>query len=117
MFFHLHLIFLPLVSLYYHLGLALLSCQYLLSRVLNVVFVQVLAESEQMRKEADNVGPKAELDYWKKRMAKFNSLFDQIKGPECKTVVGVLHAAKSKLLKVRSNGIIHYYLMISLVPF
>ena len=61
---------------------------------------QVLAESEQMRKEADNVGPRAELDYWKKRMAKFNSLFDQIKGPECKAVVGVLHAAKSKLLKV-----------------
>ena len=53
-----------------------------------------------MRKEADNVGPKAELDYWKKRMAKFNSLFDQIKGAECKAVVGVLHAAKSKLLKV-----------------
>lgn len=61
---------------------------------------QVLAESEQMRKEADDVGPKAELDHWKKRMAKFNSLLDQIKGPECKAVVGVLHAAKSKLLKV-----------------
>lgn len=53
-----------------------------------------------MRKEADDVGPKAELDHWKKRMAKFNSLLDQIKGPECKAVVGVLHAAKSKLLKV-----------------
>ena len=63
-------------------------------------YTKVLAESEQMRKEADNVGPRAELDYWKKRMAKFNSLFDQIKGPECKAVVGVLHAAKSKLLKV-----------------
>ncbi|CAH3041642.1 unnamed protein product [Pocillopora meandrina] len=60
---------------------------------------QVLAESEQMRKEADDVGPKAELDHWKKRMAKFNSLLDQIKGTECKAVVGVLHAAKSKLLK------------------
>ncbi|XP_022805941.1 dynein heavy chain 5, axonemal-like [Stylophora pistillata] len=52
-----------------------------------------------MRKEADDVGPKAELDHWKKRMAKFNSLLDQIKGTECKAVVGVLHAAKSKLLK------------------
>ena len=57
-----------------------------------------------MRKEADNVGPRAELDYWKKRMAKFNSLFDQIKGPECKAVVGVLHAAKSKLLKVGNRA-------------
>ena len=64
------------------------------------LFCKVLAESEQMRKEADDVGPKAELDHWKKRMAKFNSLLDQIKGAECKAVVGVLHAAKSKLLKV-----------------
>lgn len=54
-----------------------------------------------MRKEADDVGPKAELDHWKKRMAKFNSLLDQIKGSDCKAVVGVLHAAKSKLLKVK----------------
>ena len=63
-------------------------------------FPKVLAESEQMRKEADDVGPKAELEHWKKRMAKFNSLVDQIKGTDCKAVVGVLHAAKSKLLKV-----------------
>ena len=33
---------------------------------------QVLAESEQMRREADDIGPVAELNYWKGRMAKFN---------------------------------------------
>lgn len=33
---------------------------------------QVLAESEQMRKEADDIGPSAELDHWKMKMAKFN---------------------------------------------
>lgn len=33
---------------------------------------QVLAESEQMRREADDIGPTAELDYWKSRTAKFN---------------------------------------------
>ena len=33
---------------------------------------QVLAESEQMRREADDIGPTAELAYWKRRMAKFN---------------------------------------------
>ena len=60
---------------------------------------QVLAKSEQMRKEADDIGPSAELDHWKKRMAKFNSLLEQIKSPRCKAVVGVLHAAKSKVLK------------------
>ncbi|EDV21817.1 uncharacterized protein TRIADDRAFT_59929 [Trichoplax adhaerens] len=61
---------------------------------------QVLAESEQMRKEADDIGPKVELEHWKKRMARFNSLLDQIKGVECKAAIGVLHAGKSKLLKI-----------------
>ena len=34
---------------------------------------QVLAESEQIRREADDIGPSAELLYWKSRMAKFNT--------------------------------------------
>lgn len=33
---------------------------------------QVLTESEQMRKEADNIGPSVELEHWKKRMSTFN---------------------------------------------
>jgi len=32
---------------------------------------QVLAESEQIRRESDDIGPSAELLYWKNRMAKF----------------------------------------------
>lgn len=60
---------------------------------------QVLAETEQMRREADNVGPKVELDHWKKRMAKFNSLLDEVKSQRCRAVVGVLVASKSKVLK------------------
>ena len=62
---------------------------------------QVLAESEQMRKEADDIGPRAELDHWKKRMSRFNYLLDQIKGPDVKAVLGVLHASQSKLIKVK----------------
>ena len=53
-----------------------------------------------MRKEADDIGPRAELDHWKKRMSKFNYLLDQIKRSEVKAVLGVLQAAKSKLIKV-----------------
>ena len=34
---------------------------------------QVLTESEQIRREADDIGPSAELNYWKSRMAKFNT--------------------------------------------
>ncbi|XP_039473234.1 dynein heavy chain 5, axonemal-like [Oreochromis aureus] len=33
---------------------------------------QVLTESEQMRKEADDVGPSAELELWKRRTVTFN---------------------------------------------
>jgi len=36
------------------------------------VVERVLAESDLIRKESDDVGPSTELDYWKARMAKFN---------------------------------------------
>lgn len=62
--------------------------------------IQVLAESDQLRKEADDLGPRAELDHWKKRMACFNYLVDQLKSPDVKAVLGVLMMAKSKVIKV-----------------
>ncbi|XP_052831159.1 dynein axonemal heavy chain 5-like [Octopus bimaculoides] len=61
---------------------------------------QVLAESEQMRREADDIGPRAELEHWKRRMSKFNYLLDQIKGEEVRTVLCILQVAKSKFLKI-----------------
>ena len=61
---------------------------------------QVLTQSEQMRREADDIGPRAELEHWKKRMSKFNYLVEQIKGHNVKAVLGILHASKSKLIKV-----------------
>ncbi|KFW95743.1 Dynein heavy chain 5, axonemal, partial [Phalacrocorax carbo] len=60
---------------------------------------KVLAENDQLRKEADDLGPRAELDYWKKRLSRFSYLTDQLKSPDVKAVLGVLTAAKSKLLK------------------
>lgn len=59
---------------------------------------QVLAESEQMRKEADDIGPNAELGHWKARMVKFNSITDQLRSPSCKKVIGILNAVKSRIL-------------------
>lgn len=62
---------------------------------------QLLAESEQMRREADEIGPHHEVDHWKGRMVKFNSIADQIKGAKCKKVISILSAVKSKnILKV-----------------
>jgi dynein heavy chain len=65
------------------------------------LLLKVLAESEQIRREADNIGPRAELDYWKKRMTKFNFLLDQIKGQDVKAVLTILQTAKSKLIQVK----------------
>ena len=56
-----------------------------------------------MRKEADDVGPQAELEHWKKRMAKFDSLISCLKSSECRTVLNVLQAAKSKVMEVRKK--------------
>ena len=61
---------------------------------------QVLTESEQMRKEADDTGPMAELEHWRQLTARFNSILQQIKGHDCKMVINILHIAKSKVLKV-----------------
>uniref|UniRef100_A0A668T4J6 AAA+ ATPase domain-containing protein n=1 Tax=Oreochromis aureus TaxID=47969 RepID=A0A668T4J6_OREAU len=65
----------------------------------NVFILQVLAESDQLRKEADDLGPRAELEHWKKRMTRFNYLLDQLKSPDVKAALGVLLLAKSKLIK------------------
>lgn len=61
---------------------------------------QVLAEGSQMRKEADDTGPLAELEYWKHRTAKFSCLVDQIKTQPCRGVISTLNASKSKIIKV-----------------
>ena len=53
-----------------------------------------------MRKEADDVGPRAELDHWKKRLARFDSLTACVKSSQFKTVMSILLASKSKVLKV-----------------
>lgn len=69
-----------------------------------------MAESEQIRREADSIGPRAELDYWKKRMTKFNFLLDQIKMPEVKALLTILQMGKSKLIQVEfsSSSLINF---------
>ena len=67
-----------------------------------LVVFQVLAEGSQMRKEADDTGPLAELEYWKQRTAKFSCLVDQIKTQPCRGVITTLVAAKSKIIKVKT---------------
>ncbi|OWK63012.1 Dynein heavy chain 5, axonemal [Lonchura striata] len=60
---------------------------------------QVLVESEQIRKETDDVGPAAELEYWRSRMSSFNSLLDEIKSSRVKKIISILRTARSKTLQ------------------
>ena len=69
-----------------------------------------------MRKEADDTGPLAELEYWKHRTAKFSCLVDQIKTQPCRGVISTLNIAKAKILKVglysHDSSMIYYYIIL-----
>ena len=52
-------------------------------------------DSEANRKEADDVGPKSELEYWRHRSQKFSTIIDQLKSRECRITLGVLREAKA----------------------
>ncbi|KAJ4458389.1 putative Dynein heavy chain 5; axonemal [Paratrimastix pyriformis] len=60
---------------------------------------QVLVESDQVRSEQDDVGPDAELDHWKERMARFSMITDQLRLPAYKAGIMVLHQAHSKVYR------------------
>jgi dynein heavy chain len=60
---------------------------------------QVLAESDQMRKEADDTGPIAELDHWRGLSSRFNFILEQIRSERVKSCIHTLQFAKSKVVK------------------
>ncbi|NWU89915.1 DYH5 protein, partial [Upupa epops] len=60
---------------------------------------QILVESDQMRREADDIGPSAELEHWKTRMSMFNSLLEEIKSSRVKKIISILQASRSKTLR------------------
>ncbi|XP_050711756.1 dynein axonemal heavy chain 5-like isoform X2 [Eriocheir sinensis] len=60
----------------------------------------VLIEMEQLRQETDDAGPQDELEYWKRRMAKFKFLSEQMESPQVRGAILVLQLARSKVLKV-----------------
>ncbi|XP_022081686.1 dynein gamma chain, flagellar outer arm-like [Acanthaster planci] len=44
-------------------------------------------------------GPMSELERWRRRQRMLSNIMEQLKGKECKTVIGVLITSKSKVLK------------------
>ena len=57
----------------------------------------LLAESEENRRESDDAGPDTELIFWRNRMAKFNSVAEQLKSKESKFVLGVVSFARCNM--------------------
>lgn len=64
----------------------------------NDQIIALVQESSQVRSEDEETGPRAELEYWKSRMARFNSIVEQLKTTDSKTVLGVLKFATSPVL-------------------
>lgn len=71
----------------------------------------------------DESGPDTELEFWRVRMAKFNSVTEQIKSKECRLVMGVCSTARSKQYKCWKEvdvkvivPTVLYFLCICLIP-
>lgn len=63
-------------------------------------FSQVVVKSNQLRREDDTFGPFKELDYWRRQLAVFESVIEQIKRKECQMFLFYILASKSPLEKV-----------------
>eukprot|EP00798_Chlamydomonas_sp_ICE-L_P031303 gene31303-6451_t len=55
----------------------------------------LLAETNRI-KDGEEPGPDTELEYWRTRMSNFNSITEQLKTKECKLVLTVCGAGKTK---------------------
>ncbi|KAH9591062.1 Dynein heavy chain 5, axonemal [Schistosoma haematobium] len=60
---------------------------------------QVMVIADQIRKEADNTGPRVELEYWRRRMITFNTIFEEMNKHNCKIVFGILSTFNCPLVK------------------
>ncbi|EEB13574.1 ciliary dynein heavy chain, putative [Pediculus humanus corporis] len=59
---------------------------------------KVLVEAEQIRREKDDVGPMAELEYWRKWLTKFTSVVEFIKTEKLKMCLQCLRYSRSKII-------------------
>ena len=57
---------------------------------------KLLEEDDSSYSLADESGPDTEIEFWRNRMAKLNSVMEQLKLKECKMVLGVSMAARFK---------------------
>ncbi|XP_050560564.1 dynein axonemal heavy chain 5-like [Spodoptera frugiperda] len=62
--------------------------------------MEILSESEQLRREVDSSGPQDELEYWKKRGAQFSQLVSYLQDNEVQLTLSCLQIANSKVIKL-----------------
>ena len=61
---------------------------------------ELLFESEQLRRETDDLGPQDEIEYWKIRSARLTLLCEQLSSLQTKMTTVTLRVAHSKLMKI-----------------
>ena len=54
---------------------------------------------EPQKPDEDDVGPRTELAWWRRRASKLNSICDDLRGSQCQAVMAVLLCVKSRKLK------------------
>ncbi|KAJ2947929.1 hypothetical protein O0L34_g9722 [Tuta absoluta] len=72
----------------------------------------VLVQSQQLRREPANIGPLAELDYWRRQLTSFTSIIEHIKSDPCQMYIHTLIRVNSKLLKkwkILDNSVTDFY--------
>ncbi|XP_045541937.1 dynein axonemal heavy chain 5 [Papilio machaon] len=62
--------------------------------------MEILSESEQLRREVDSSGPQDELEYWKKRGAQFSQLVSYLQDNEVQLTLTCLQLANSRSIKL-----------------
>ena len=65
-----------------------------------IIYKELLFESEQLRRETDDLGPQDEIEYWKIRMCRLTLLVEQLSSQQTKMVSVTLRTGHSKLLKI-----------------
>ncbi|XP_022920277.2 dynein axonemal heavy chain 8 [Onthophagus taurus] len=61
---------------------------------------RVLTQFQQLRRENEFTGPLAEIEYWRRQLARFTSILEFLNTQECKVHLQCLLLARSKLMKI-----------------
>ena len=57
-------------------------------------------EPDASKDDDDDIGPRTELAWWRKRATKLNSICDDLRGEECQQIMLVLQTCKSRKFKI-----------------